>query len=83
MATLAEDWILREVPKLLMTALEVHRQAQELAHQRRLGLAVEAHHQDQNLEKCETHHLLELTAHSENVSLTVGRDLRPQGLVHL
>ncbi|KAG9516665.1 hypothetical protein KCV07_g6654, partial [Aureobasidium melanogenum] len=39
MATLAEDWILREVPKLLMTALEVHRQAQELAHQRRLGLA--------------------------------------------
>ncbi|KAG9813117.1 hypothetical protein KCU68_g20056, partial [Aureobasidium melanogenum] len=39
MATLAEDWILREVPKLSMTVLEVHRQAQELAHQRHLDLA--------------------------------------------
>lgn len=50
METSAEDWILREVPKLLMTALEVHHQSQELAHRRPLDLAVEAHHQDQNSE---------------------------------
>lgn len=81
--TSAEDWIHREVPRLSMTALEVHHQVQELAHQRHLDLVVEAHHQDQSLESCEMHHLLELTAHSENVSLTVGQDLRLQGLVHL
>lgn len=50
METSVEDWILREVPKLLMTAPEAHHRAQELAHQRPLDLAVEVHHQDQNLE---------------------------------